>query len=368
MSGMGQRTVDEEVAFRLSRQEVFGGSDAPAVFGFSSYRDALDVYHEKTRPVRREEVERDLEQQGIHIFRGNRNEGDAVRLYLEEHGYEGRRESRQYAAGEGGVLAVHVDGTVFEDPGRPDWKRGTGVIEAKSPYVATFARLVSEGIGPAYIIQLQFNLAVTDRPWGALIFFCDHHEAGPIVSVERPADESLCALLRERAEEFMRRHVAERIPPDPEEWSLAEDSEVNEALLERGGDYVLVEDESFLRSIGRPLVDRYRISKDAEAAYRELQPEAQRWIEERLESDAALLPGGDKLRIVRRSGSTRLDERQLRASRPIDRDALVRYLREHGAAGAGDPDAIADRLELDFGRYEKVGRASSHLRIYPASS
>lgn len=367
------RDLEEEVAFRKRRQSVFGGSDAAKVFGFSRWGNALDVYHSKTRPVRPEVVEAEMEEgHSIDLWRGHRNERDAVHLYLEMRGREGRHESRQIKADGTDRVAVHVDGTVYSDPDAEAPFDGTGVVEAKSPRARTFRRLIEEGVGKHYLVQCHFNAAVTGRPWAALAVFCDHHDAGPLLPVEVAADEELGRLMIERADRFMRECVEARRPPDPEEWDLSEDERTaGEVLTGRSGEYREIREEEFLQGIARPLLALHRQKKEKEEAFERKREEAQEWLEEHTDTDAARLPEGHKLRIVRRAGRTYLDKGRLRAHRPIDRDAFVRWLREDAfdeIAGGGpvDEEELADRLELKFERFERQGSPSAHVRVYPA--
>jgi hypothetical protein len=364
------RTIDEELAFRAGRQEVFGGSDAPDVFGYG-YRNALDVYHAKTRELRREDVIVELEDQPIDFFRGHRNEPDAIRLFLEMKGYEGRHETRQIFAPGSDVVAVHIDGTVFADPARPAPRDQTGIIEAKSPRAQGFAKLITEGVHVRYSVQTQFNCAVTGRPWGAMAFFCDHHDAGPVLPLEVDADPELGRMMLERAEEFMLHHVAARIPPDPNEWSLVDVEGVTERLVGRSGEYVVVDDPAFVDDIAMPLIRAQRLQKEAREHYNELRAEAKEHIEDHYDSDAILLPSGDKLRIIRKEGLAYLDQDRLRDHQPLDRDAFVRWLREQRNAALvewtdEEMERIASDLTLDFTRFEKQGRDSAYVQPYAA--
>lgn len=367
---MPARSIEEELAFRRRRQGVFGGSDAPAVFGFINGMDALTIYHQKTRPIERERVQAEMQERNIDLYRGRRNETAAVAEFFAETGYDGRHETRQIHHSSDSPVAVHVDGTIFADEDREPPKDETGVLEAKSPRAQTFSRLIQEGIPRSYIIQVQFNCAVTDRAWGALSVFCDHHDEGPVLPVESVADPELGRIMVERAEAFMREHVEQNVPPDPDEWDLTDEDRSREVLADREGSYREVDAPEFVDGIAGPMVDAYRTQKEASDTYDRLREEAQEWIEEHLETDAVRLPEGHKIRVIRRDGRTYLDKDHLKDHRPIDRDALMRLLLEDPGTHFEDPADVERWIEdhglaLDFERFERQGSPNSHVRVYP---
>lgn len=380
------RSFEAELAFRRRRRKVFGGSDAPAVFGFSDYRDALDVYHEKTRPIDEDEVREEVRETNVDLYRGHAREREAVHLYLDEKGRGGRHETRQVWATGSKTVAVHIDGTIFEHPdaaaSQPhDPFLRTGVAEVKAPRVAGFRRLLDRGVPSRYTVQAQFNAAVCERAWCALIFYNDQVSEGPIRWAEVPADEELGRKMLERAELFMQHHVRNRVPPDPERWDLSPPEDREPVMLDRETDYREVDDPGFLGPIAEPLVSVERAYQEARERRKQLKADARRWLEEHEETDAARLPDGSKLRIVRREGQRRLKTDKLREHRPLDRDAFLRALDEGalvlddpavlGLAGVEDDDwesmaqAVASELELDFARFERESDPSAHVRIYP---
>lgn len=367
MSTTNGRGLEQELEFRRRRKGVLGGSDAPVLFGFHPKKDALSLYHEKTRPVREEDVRRDLEAGSIDLHRGRVLEPVAAEEFWEHTGYEGRHETRQITHPDHDVLAVHVDGTIYADEDREPPKDRTGVLELKAPRGQTFQRIVERGVDRRYIVQLQYNLAVTGRAWGCFGFYSLEHSAGPIVVAETVADEEFGRLLVERGREFMEEHVQRRVPPDPDEWDVTEEEGTAEALEDRSGEYELVEDEEFLERVAEPVVDRYELKREATEQYDALREEARAWIEDHLGTDAVRLPSGDKLRIIRQEGRTYLNEKALREHRPIDRDAFVRYMTEVRELPEQDAEGLADELELDLSRLESTGDPSAYLRIYPAN-
>lgn len=374
------RTLEEELALRRRKHDTFGGSDAPKVFGFSDYADALDVYHAKTRPVDVEEARAAVRERNVDLYRGHAREREAVHLYLDERGRDGRHERRQIRADATESVAVHVDGTIYrippEEADPDDPFRGTGVVEVKAPRVGGFRRVLEDGVPTRHTVQAQFNAAVCGRDWCAIVYYCDQHDDGPIRWAEVEADPDLGELMIRRARLFMKHHVAGRVPPDPERWDISDDADTEDVLLDRETEYRDVEDPSFVEGIGRPLVDVYRAYREAKQKRDDLRTAAREWLEEHEETDAARLPDGSKIRIVRKEPRVTLQKDQLREHRPVDRDALERAIRE-GALLIDDPrplgvedpedvDAVLEALELDFERFEREGSPSAYVSVYPS--
>lgn len=381
MSTTNTRSVEEEIEFQTRRQGVLGGSDFPILFGFDPKRNALDLYHQKTRPIDEAEVRREVEEEhSIDLYRGNRLEKEAARDFFRFTEFQrGRHETRQISHPDYEDIAVHVDGTIYADDSREPPRDQTGVLEIKSPRASVFQALVDQGVSRRYIVQLHANCAVTRRAWGVWGFYCLHHDAGPVLPVAVNYDEEFGRMLLERGEEFMRHHVAERIPPDPDDWDVAGSGDADE-LLDRSGEYKTLRADEFSEAVrlAETYFERKAIADLAEERYDEAKARLRSWIEDNLDTDAVQVPVPDtegdvfdKIRIIRKEGGSYVRTSQIEDHRPIDRDAFIRALREgvievnREATETGTIAEVLKRLELDLDRFRYDKSKSVFLQSWP---
>lgn len=79
---------------------------------------------------------------------------------------------------------------------------GPGVLEVKTAGSFVFRQLRQGGLRNAYVLQLQWNMAVTGLKWGA--FAVLNRDTGNLVYFDVERDDELIAVLIERGESFWR--------------------------------------------------------------------------------------------------------------------------------------------------------------------
>ena len=358
---MTTQEMERRRAFLERRQGGIGGSDIPKIIGVSQYGDALDVYYDKTRPIRDEDVEEDT----IHQKRGHVLEPMA----LAEYWYKTKRKGRAWPGDyvqhpDFPACIVTPDAETFRDAEREEGFRGPGVVEVKSPVSSIFRRVYEEGLRDSEIVQLQFNCAVARREWGTLVYYTLEEKSGPLIHVDLVADPRLGAFLLEAAQRFWDEHVVPRIPPDPDEWQLMAATDAPK-LVEVTGETELLDDgELFDRKL-LSMLDLHDTAKDAEERRKAIGKEVlDRLVELGLKK--ARVPKVARLTVVTKKGRVSFNKERLRNAMPLDRDKVERWLREHGPSEsvpmtAYDVGRMLFDCTLDLEQFEKVGAPTRHL-------
>lgn len=349
--------------FLEQRRKGIGGSDIAAICGWDPFRDAHDVYLEKTRPPE------EAEEGNIHILRGNVLEDVAVELYEEQTGREGRRQPQRHHPEHEWALA-NVDYQVYADEDRPEPFAGTGVLEVKAPSSRSFQRIVEAGLYDSYIAQLVWYMGVLGYDWGSYALINLEHDAGPLLTFDREHNPDLFQAMLDRAGEFWHLHVEERDPPEPDQFELAEETTIEDT------DPTVVETrDPQLRMVAETLLQVRGERKDLEDRESELKQHLQTALEDR-EADRVKIPGLGKFYYDKRSRSGRLDEDKLERVGPLDPDAVYRHLREESMLVNpeldDDPEfrdelieKLVARCQLDLEQLRKPGSEWKQLSIYP---
>jgi len=316
-------------------------------WGGTAY-NALEAYHRLTRDLYDEDLE------SIDLLRGRHMEADIAGWYWEETGHGGR-------AWPGGYLThpdypafvCHPDFEVFSTDGR-----GPGVLEVKAPRRATFSRVYESGLRQSEIVQLQTYLAVSGRGWGAYAYGNLEHEAGPVLPIQVESDPELAKFLLDVGQRFWDNHVRPRVPPDPDDWRLIEDTDAPD-VVETTGERKVVHDPEIATSL-RETLEAKAVKSDAENLYRERKKELQRLVEGRAGTDRLQVPGVGKVTIVRNAGRESFSRDALEAHKPIDRDKLWRWLQSQAASFNGDHEELLTSLELDLDAFVRLGKPYSY--------
>lgn len=351
---------EERLAFLQRRQRGIGGSDLPVILGLSSYRNALDVYYDKTRPIREEDIESDT----IHQLRGHLLEPVALAHYWKHTGRKGRAVRKAIKHPAYPHVAVSRDFEVFSDAERAEGMRGRGVGEIKCPMSSVFRAVHEHGLRDSELVQLQTNIAVARDSWGTFCYFNVEDKDGPVLAFDQIADPDMGKFLLESGERFWTDHVELRVPPDPAAWRLLAQPEAPKLLELSGTLEELPRDDVLAQLVSRTL-DAKDTASEAEDHYRELQAQVFEQLKTR-GIGKAQIPGLARLTIVTKAGSSRFDRERLDRACPLDRDKVEAWLREQSVMAALDlPPAEVGRMlfetQLDLGGFETQGAPSQYL-------
>lgn len=192
--------------FLRGRMSVVGGSDMGALLGVDPYRNAYDVYLEKTREPTADQAN------NIHMLRGIMLEDLAAQLYVEDTGRKVRR-LKQRTHPDFPFFGVNVDRQILRSNGSP-----TGAMEIKAPATAGFQRLLDEGAQVQHTVQLMWAIFVLGYTWGEYLAINLEHNNGPVVHFPIDRNEALCENMKDAGEQFWHNHVEPRVPPTTENW------------------------------------------------------------------------------------------------------------------------------------------------------
>lgn len=373
-------TREERRAFLEERQAGVRSSDVPRLLGL--YGNPLEVYYEKTRPVRVGDDAGGLAMP-INLLRGVVREREIVELYVEHRRAQGLGEPEVEEIGvrskpdpDCPALGTHVDRIVVEPDGRR-WP-----LEAKAPSVHVYRRLAERGFDVSYYVQLQVHIACHESDVGGFAASnLEPHGLPPVVAHLRRRDEDVIRVIRRVADHFWTEHVLPRRPPavDAYERYLAELPDPEPALegelvidprgrSEDGIDAGLegaVWDPELVKAMRR-LLEARRHKRVA----REIEEEARSVVEDALRDhgcETVRVPGlgWAHWREVE-AGLGQVDVELLEAAEPVDRDALERLL---GQLSGDRIEAVrvaveAGDLGLDVASFRKRRRAYRRFTPY----
>lgn len=352
----------EREEFLESRQSGVGGSDVPALAGVLKgsdddlWKDVLDVYHEKTRPIEPDDLVE------TNLIRGIIHEPVLAYLYMEFSGNRVRRTPTRVHP-EHDFFRVNTDFIVESDEERPDPQKSTGAAEVKSPHSRSFDRILEFGIPDYYIVQLQWEMFVHGYDWGEIIVGGLEHKRGPLLYHAMEAHPLLQEQLAELAFEFWTEHVRTRTAPDPVDWHGRTWVEVPEV----DGDRKVWDDEE-ARFLAHRLMRRYELRNEAKKLYGEAKDDFKEFMEGRDEETTKILvPGQGKVNYGWREGRSRLQADKLEDAHLLDPDKVRKELVEvYGEdAAEGLMPQILEHCRADLDLYRKHSDAYRSFRPYP---
>lgn len=354
----------ERREFLESRRRGIHGSDIAAICGHHPYRDAMDVYLDKVRPVRPDQLE--IEGRNIHIWRGRILEEPLRQLFeylydrpVQRIGDWGLKVHRDHD-----WVRAHLDGRQTST-GNHDFET-TGALEVKAPTTHGFDRIVEAGIEPYRIMQLQWELHASGYDWGSFAVGNLEDDRGPMLKWDMEPHERLIQQMHERAERFFFECVKPREKPG-DEWF--EKTRVEMPDVE-GGERVEVEDPEMVRATFL-LMKAYIVRNQARDLYSERKKAYKALLEDR-DLTAINTPFG-KVNYKWRSGRTSFDEEKLEKARPLDPDMVSRWLLEaEGLSDVGAVDGISELSdllvevgEMDLDRFRSQGDDYQQFRPFP---
>ncbi len=343
MTGVANETRQE---FHARRAKGIGGSDVGAIMGVDRYKDAEELWLEKTgqKVTHLDDVMSPDQQRGV-VF-----EKIALELYAEQSGCGiipgSRGEHRSYP-----WMLYTTDATIIDN--------GEEVIaEVKCPSLGMFSRIKREGLSASWILQMQHYLCCTGAPTGRFIIFCaDRME---LLTFDVNADLLLHEMLVQKEREF---------------WTLVETMTPPEAIVAEMKDGKI----EIVGTVEKRYDDEAR---DAFTMLREAK--AMKKTSEELEEQALArvrgvigenrygvfeAPGIGRLNVSQRAGRTSFDSKALANAKPLDRIAVaMKLLQTFEAEGLQWPlrrtELLFEGCDLDLTQFEKVGKPYDDVRFY----
>ncbi len=231
--------------FLAARKLFVGGSDIASVMNRGRYACARKLAYDKF------DTPKDIDDSDKMEFRrGKRLEGIASDYYEQKTGREVRYTATAKVPGKP-HLAVNIDRLV-KKPNSEEW----GYLEIKVVGRNSWFKIKKEGLIDDYVLQLQYGMAVTTRPWGAYAIYCP--DLDELMEWDVVADKDLGKLLLEAADDFWNLNIENRILPEqlPEDsppcsgcaWSLT----CRGKVAQTAGEKVIVRPDL------EPLVEKFR--------------------------------------------------------------------------------------------------------------
>lgn len=197
--------------FLAERASGIGGSDIHHVFNLEPWGCSRRLWYEK----RGFEPEHGPQNEAV-LRRGHKLEA----LIAEEYA-----EKTERLVAEAGIrrhpqhpeLIVHVDRLIRVD-GKDELNESPGVLECKTANRQLFWQMKREGLPPAYILQLQHAMLVTETRWGSFaVLWADGWQ---LLWWDEKRDEKLCTEIRDEALKFWglveNGPAPDRFPPEDE--------------------------------------------------------------------------------------------------------------------------------------------------------
>ena len=330
------------------RKLGIGGSDAAAIAGVDPYRNALDVYHDKLSDDVRE-------LDNPHIKRGRKLEALIAQEYLDRHpedtinppmGMMTHREHR---------WMIGTPDRIIASPRHA--KKGLGILEIKCPAKPNYEKIKLNGVPPAYILQMQHYLAISDYTWGTFAIFNADSWEMILVDVER--DDELIEQLIRVEEKFWNEHVVPQVPP-----VIAKEPPIKLPPTDR---ITIRADEKFQKAI-----DSYTSAQEMVKEAESLQEAAKRHLLDVIhEAPGVYETEKNRVYYTAVAGRKTLDKKALANSKPIDRTKLMLALAELEPEFPEITHHLTRKrldLDLDLSQFESQGNDFMTLRVYPVKT
>lgn len=344
---------DARSKFLARRRAGVGGSDVGPILGVDTFRDSLDVWTSKVKPVPEEE-----RFQNPQMIRGTMLEPIVATLYLEETGRKLRlgkfrrhgKHRRFIGHPDRIVLATSKDPkTIYEGP---------GVLELKTANRFVFSRMKEHGLPQSYVLQLQHYMAICRMKWGAFAVLCP--EPWEFVTFVMDFDAELFEEVATVLNRFWTDHVETKNPPIPEKgdvWHDAPKIPDDEPVIPMDGDEWAMTVAS--------LREATEIKKAGEAAERYAKDTMKHLMSDEDGEPRYGVFQGAGLRAYHRlsPGRTTLQRRSLEAMEPLDPIIMASLLASAGLS-LDVIEALFEESRLDLTRFDKVGAPFPTLRTY----
>jgi putative phage-type endonuclease len=191
-----------EVDWLKLRQKGIGGSDVPAILGFSKWKTPLQVYNEKVSesPVTIEQTPR--------MAAGKKLEATIAEWWAEEYGFKIQNDNKVRIHKDIPFLLGNIDRLILST----GHERGTGILECKNTNGWAFKQWKDDGLPTDFYSQVQHYFNVLGHSWGAVAVLVDGWD---LKSIDIQPDREFIKLMTDRLISFWKDHVEKRLPPPP---------------------------------------------------------------------------------------------------------------------------------------------------------
>lgn len=302
--------TDDRRVWLEERRKGIGGSDSPVILGVSPFKSPLDLWQEK-RGEMPDEPPTPAMQRGTHL------EPLIAQIYSRSTGRKLRQVRQIIRHREHPWMIANLDRHIVAENGD-----GPGILEIKAPGLSVFARCKREGLPDYYTIQLQHYLEVKGWSWGSFAVF--NAERWELLWFDVRRDSELASIIIEKDKAFWEKVVSGEMP---------EAGKVPAVDLPPSESSEIVTMDS---PAWKDAVERLREAREIRAEAEAYEGTVKQEITD-LMGDAQVAEGAGA-RIYNRfnPGRKTLDTKALRAAHP----------------------------EIDFSRFEKVGKPSQSFRPY----
>jgi putative phage-type endonuclease len=342
--------VSDRTSFLARRKTGIGGSDVGAIVGVDPYRNALDVYLEKTGELPDTPATRVQE-------RGRRLEPIIREMYFERSGRR-QKQARFRRHPKHKWLLGHPDslirGTEHPEPEELDVFERPGVLECKSMNYAILKKTEDRGLSETYQLQGQHYCKLCGHDWVAFALL--HPDSWRFAVINLEADAGVQKQMIDICEHFWHNHVVPRQPPKPKdpEWEI-ELPAVEGIVVDR-------HDEPWRTALGQE-----QAMKALLAEAKELYDDSRGAIKELCERHGVFEGAGARVYFKQRAGAKRLNRKVIEAAGLIDPLKLAVWAAEVEEEYPGiitllQAEAAGLRAEIDGLLTE--GKPYEDLRIF----
>lgn len=191
----------DRTEFLLRRKSGIGGSDVAAVMGLSKWKNAHDVWRDKTTV----EI---CEEQSSVLKIASYLEDYAAKEYEAATGYKVRRWSQELIHAEYPFLKGNIDRQILMDK-----KRGVGILECKALSTYNFRNVKMHGLPPDYICQIQHYFLCGNGMYLWSAFCIVNRDTGEVLIFEVFPDKAFQAEELRICVPFWTECVQKGIPP-----------------------------------------------------------------------------------------------------------------------------------------------------------
>lgn len=329
----------ERKTFLALRKEGIGGSDVAAILGLDRYRNAVEVWLEKTGQTQPLELVTPDQERGLtfeHIAAEKFTKATGVRL----HRAPGRFKHPKY-----GFMLANVDFMVSGSP---------VLVEVKCPSLGMFSRIKREGLPNSWVLQMQHYMAVLAFDQTIIVIFCADRMELLHFYVER--DQELIESMIQKEIEFW--SLVETMTPPPDVIAEIRGSEIIVVgSVTKRTDTAFTESLSFLKE-AKALV------KTAEAAEEEAK---ERFIEMIGDKPGIYeVEGIGRVHYSEREGRSGFDDKALAGAKPLDRISVGAILAPFFEMNVLPEHVIQElgQANLDLTKFAKKGKPYRELRAY----
>lgn len=346
---------DPRTKFLTRRVGGIGGSDVGPILGVDRFRDSLDVWTSKVKPVEPKE-----QYQNPAMVRGTMMEPIVATLYMEETGRK-LRQGKFRRHGRHRRFIGNPDRIILANSKEPETiYDGPGVLELKTANRFVLDKMKKHGLPQSYVLQLQHYMAICRMKWGSFAVLCP--DPWEFVTFQMDFDEALFDEVAVVLNKFWKENVEAKLPPIPEKgdaWHDAPKIPDDEPVIPMDSDEWALTVASYRETV--------EVKKAGESGEKYAKDTMKHLMtDDEGEPRYGVFQGAGVRAYHRLSpGRTTLNRRALEAMEPLDPIRMASLLASAGLS-LDVIEALFEDSRLDLTRFDKVGAPFPTLRIYDA--